>query len=83
MWAIFFSIIGKNDPELHQCKPMRNIMRKVKNKFTGLGRHTTLDMICGNKFYRTEITITKYVYGRMILDKLRLLKKRKLEEAAD
>ena len=41
MWSIFYSIIGKskNDKTLHECKPMRNIMRKVKNKYTGLDRN--------------------------------------------
>lgn len=43
MWAIFYSIVGRNDKELHQCKPMRNIMRKVKDKYSGLSRNTTLD----------------------------------------
>lgn len=80
MWAIFYSIIGKNDKELHDCKPMRNIMRKVKNKYTGLGRNTSLDMLCGNKFYRNEMTITKYLCGRVILSNLRTLQKRRLEK---
>ena len=79
MWAIFYSIIGKNDKELHECKPMRNIMRKVKNKYSGLGRNTSLDMLCGNKFYRNEMTITKYLCGKVILNNLRVLQKRKLE----
>ena len=79
MWAIFYSIIGKNDKELHECKPMRNIMRKVKNKYSGLGRNTSLDMLCGNKFYRNEMTITKYLCGKVILNNLRILQKRKLE----
>ena len=80
MWAIFYSIIGKNDKELHECKPMRNIMRKVKNKYTGLGRNTSLDMLCGNKFYRNEMTITKYICGKVILNNMRTLRKRKLEQ---
>jgi len=82
MWAIFYSIIGKNDKELHECRPMRNIMRKVKNKYTGLGRNTSLDMLCGNKFYRNEMTITKYLCGKLILTNLRTLKKRRLEREA-
>lgn len=70
MWAIFYSIIGKNDKALNQCKPMRSIMRKVKNKYTKLGRNTTLDLLCGNKFYRREMTVTKYLCGKHILHKL-------------
>ena len=79
MWAIFFSIIGKNDEKLVRCKPMKNVMTKVKNKFVGLNRNTSLDQLCGNKFYRTEMTITKYLTGRLILDKMRILLKRKME----
>lgn len=79
MWAIFYSIIGKNDKKLHECKPMRNIMRKVKNKYTGLGRNTSLDMLCGNKFYRNEMTVTKYLCGKTILTQFRILQKRKME----
>lgn len=73
MWAIFYSIIGKNDKELHDCKPMRNILRKVKNKYVALGRNTSLDMLCGNKFYRNEITVTKYMSGKIILNNMRKL----------
>lgn len=79
MWAIFYSIIGKNDKELHECKPMRNIMRKVKNKYSGLSRNTSLDQLCGNKFYRNDMTVTKYLCGRVILDNLRILRKRRLD----
>merc|ERR1712038_1209458 len=80
MWAIFYSIIGKNDKKLHECKPMRNIMRKVKNKYSGLGRNTSLDMLCGNKFYRNDMTITKYLCGKVILQNLRILLKRSREK---
>lgn len=79
MWAIFYSIIGKNDKMLHECKPMRNIMRKVKNKYSGLGRNTSLDMLCGNKFYRNDMTVTKYLCGKVILKNLRTLLKRRYE----
>jgi len=80
MWAIFYSIVGKNDKKLHDCKPMRNIMRKVKDKYSRLSRNTTLDQLCGNKFYRNEMTVTKYLCGKVILDNLRLLKKRREDE---
>jgi len=80
MWAIFYSIIGRNDKELHECKPMRNIMRQLKNKYSGLSRNTSLDMLCGNKFYRNEMTVTKYMCGRLILENLRTLKRNRDEE---
>lgn len=73
MWAIFYSIIGKNDRGLHNCKPMKAIMRRVKGKYSGLGRNMTLDMLCGNKFYRNEITVTKYLCAKVILRQLQKL----------
>lgn len=79
MWAIFYAIMGKNDAELIKCKPMQNIMRKVKNTYSGLSRKTSLDMLCGNVFHRNEITVTKYICGCVILEHLRILQKRKLE----
>ena len=78
MWAIFYSIIGKNEGGLHGCKPMKAIMRRVKNKYPGLSRNTSLDMLCGNKFYRNEMTVTKYLCGQIILRQMRnLVAKRK------
>jgi hypothetical protein len=79
MWAIFYSIIGKNDKELHECKPMQHIMRKVKDKYPGLSRNTSLDLLCGNKFYRNEMTVTKYLCGKIIVDNLRNRLKKKKE----
>ena len=71
MWAIFYSIIGKNDKGLQGCKPIKTIMRRLKNKYPGLGRKTSLDSLCGNKFYKNEITVTKYLCGKTILIQLR------------
>lgn len=79
MWAIFYSIIGKNDKGLHGCKPMKAIMRRVKNKYPGLGRNTSLDMLCGNKFYRNEMTVTKYLCGKVILNNMRTLVEKNVE----
>jgi len=45
---------------------MVNIMRKVKNKYKALGRNITLEMLCGNKQYKNEITVTKYLCGMVI-----------------
>ena len=80
MWAIFYSIIGKNDNDLHGCKPMKAIMRRVKNKYPGLGRNTSLDMLCGNKFYRNEMTVTKYLCGKIILNQMRNLRQKKIDK---
>ena len=66
MWAIFYSIIGNNEKGLHRCQQMVNIMRKVKNKYKALGRNITLEMLCGNKQYKNEITVTKYLCGMVI-----------------
>ena len=80
MWAIFYSIVGKNDRGLHACKPMKAIMRRVKNKYPGLSRSTSLDMLCGNKFYRNEMTVTKYLCGKIILTQMRNLYMKRKEK---
>lgn len=56
---------------------MKTIMRKLKIKYPALGRNVTLESLCGNKFYKNEITVTKYLSGMIILKNMRnLLNKR-------
>ena len=40
----------------------------------------TMDDLCGNSFYRNQMTVTKYIAGRMILTKLRKLVAQKKEK---
>jgi hypothetical protein len=46
-------------------------------KFKGLGKKVTLDSLCGNKFYRKELTAIKYIQAKKILDKWRTFKQKK------
>jgi hypothetical protein len=79
MWAIFYSIVGNNENTLSDCLQMKNILRRVKNKYKALGRNTSLDSLCGNKFYKNEITVTKYLSGILIMNNMRqLVEKKKL-----
>ena len=48
-------------------------MRRLKDKYTALGRNTSLEALCGNKFYKNEMTITKYLNGILIKKQLELL----------
>lgn len=66
MWAIFHSIIGNNDEQVHKCEQVVNIMRELKRKYKGLGKHVTPDSLCGNKYYRTEMTVSKYMCAMQI-----------------
>ena len=46
----------------------------VKNKYKGLGKKINLDTLCGNKYYRKELTAIKYIQAMKILTKWRNFK---------
>jgi len=51
-----------NEKAVIQCDQMRNILRLVKNNFKGLGRgKINLDTLCGNTYYRRDLTAIKYI----------------------
>jgi hypothetical protein len=66
LWAIFHSIIGNNDQRVHECTPIKNIMKILKYKYKGLGKHVTPDSLCGNKFYKDELTVSKFLSASKI-----------------
>ena len=66
MWAIFHSIIGNNDEQVHKCEQVINIMSLLKRKYKGLGKNVTPDSLCGNKYYRTEMSVSKYLCAMQI-----------------
>lgn len=70
MWSIFYTILGNNEAGIAECLQVKNIMQRLKNKFKALGRNTTLEQLCGNRFYRNEITVTKYLAGMLIKNQL-------------
>lgn len=77
MWAIFYSVIGNNDRGLSRCHQVKQIMQKIKNKYSGLDRNVTLNSICGNNYWQNEMTVTKYLSGMVILKNMRELAKRR------
>ena len=71
MWAIFYSIIGKNNRYLNNCKPMKAIMRRVRHKYPHLKKETSLEALCGNKIDRNHMTVAKLLIGNLILKQWR------------
>ena len=50
-----------NDEKVLNCEQIANILKIVKNKYKGLGKKVNLDSLCGNKYYRKELTAIKYI----------------------
>ena len=61
MWAIFHSIAGMNDEKVLNCEQIKNIMKIVKIKYKVLGKKINLDQLCGNRYYRKDLTAVKYI----------------------
>jgi hypothetical protein len=61
MWTIFHSIAGMNDDKVLNCEQIITILKLVKSKYKGLGKKVNLDSLCGNKYYRKELTAIKYI----------------------
>ena len=74
MWTIFHSIAGMNDDKVLNCEQIINILKLVKSKYKGLGKKVNLDSLCGNKYYRKELTAIKYIQAMKILTKWRNFK---------
>ena len=55
-------------------------MKIVKRKYKGLGRKVNLDSLCGNKYYRNELTAIKYIQAMKILTKWKNYKKNKIRD---
>jgi hypothetical protein len=61
MWAIFHSIAGMNDENVLKCEQIISILKLVKRKYKKLGKKVNLDSLCGNKYYRKDLTAIKYI----------------------
>ena len=48
-------------------------MKQLKKRFKGLGKVVTHDIMCGYKYYKTEMTVFKYIYAMVILKNLKKL----------
>lgn len=41
-------------------------MRELRNKYKGLGKTLSVDRLCGNKYYKNEMTVSKYLVALQI-----------------
>lgn len=46
----------------------------MQQTYRGLGKKVHLDVLCGNKYYRREMTAIKYIQAMKILNKWRAYK---------
>ena len=79
MWTIFHSIVGINDEKVNNCEQIANILKIVKRKYKGLGKKVNLDSLCGNKYYRNELTAIKYIQAMKILTKWKNFKNMRIK----
>lgn len=66
MWSIFHSIIGNNDEKVQKCEQVVFILKELRKKYKGLGKNLTPDRLCGNKYYKNEMTVSKYLVALQI-----------------
>jgi hypothetical protein len=79
MWAIFYTLVGNNEAGIAECTPVKNIMRRLKYKYKALGRNASLEVLCGNRYYKNEMTVNKYLAGMLIKRQIELLMKRRAQ----
>lgn len=82
MWTIFHSIVGVNDDQVNECSQVKLIIQILKAKYKELGKNVTLDTLCGNKYYRYELTAVKYIQAMKILTIWKSFKSKKARKAA-
>jgi hypothetical protein len=58
-------------------------MKLLKRKYKGLGKNVTPDILCGNKFYKNEMTVSKYLCALQIVNNWRKFKEQKKKEKQD
>jgi hypothetical protein len=81
LWCVFHSVAGMNDDEVLACEAVKNIQKEVRLKYRELGRKVTLETLCGNIYYRKEMTAIKYIQAKKILEKWRQLKLREKKKS--
>lgn len=77
MWAIFHSVVGVNDNDVNNCKPVKDILKILAQKYRDLGKNVKLDALCGNKYFKNELTAIKYIQAKKILTKWQAFKEKK------
>ncbi len=41
-------------------------MKELRKKYKGLGKTHSVDRLCGNKYYKNEMTVSKYLVALQI-----------------
>ena len=41
-------------------------MKELRKKYKGLGKTLSVDRLCGNKYYKNEMTVSKYLVALQI-----------------
>jgi len=81
MWVIFHSVAGNNDTKVHNCEPVINLMKQLKRKYKRFkNKKLSPDLLVCNKYFKTEITVSKYLCAKKIVDRWREIKKKRAEE---
>ena len=82
MWSIFHSIIGNNEEKVQKCEQVQYIMKELRKKYKGLGKTLSVDRLCGNKYYKNEMTVSKYLVALQIYRSWKSFeaRKKKLQE---
>lgn len=83
MWVIFHSVAGNNDTKVHNCEPVINLMKQLKRKYKFLGKKINPDTLVCNKYFKTDITVSKYLCAIKILNKLKELRQKRLDREAE
>ena len=52
MFTIFHSVAGINDEVVNNCKTVKDVLKELRYKYRKLEKNITLDLLCGNHYYR-------------------------------
>jgi hypothetical protein len=55
-------------------------MKSLKRKYNGIGKRVSPDGLCGNKFYKNEMTVSKYLGAMQIVNNWRRFKETKKKQ---
>lgn len=81
MWVIFHSVAGNNDTKVHNCEPVINLMKQLKRKYKRFkNKKLSPDLLVCNKYFKTDITVSKYLCAKKIVDRWREIKDKKAKD---
>ena len=78
LWSLFSSTNEIQDPGFEDTSPeVTALMEKIRRKYRDLDQNTTFSQLCGKRYWYTELTVTKYLSGKLILSHMRKYMKAK------